>query len=83
LMKTTRRYYRVDRRHISMLRFTFEAYEGIAVVSTLDNDKGDIVVAIAPGCEAMVEGIMDDLGRQFLIEARPDSGDRATAPSGT
>lgn len=81
-MKTTKRYYRVDRRHISMVRFTFEAYEGIAVVSTLDNDKGRIVLAIAPGCESMVENIMADLGCHFLIEACRASFDQSPACAG-
>lgn len=67
-METVKRYYRVDRRHISMLRFVFEAYEGVAVVTTLDNQKGLIVLAIAPGCERIAEDVMADLGRSFLIE---------------
>ena len=67
-METVKRYYRVDRRHISMLRFVFEAYEGVAVVTTLDSQKGLIVLAIAPGCERVAEDVMSDLGRSFLIE---------------
>lgn len=79
-MKTSRKYYRVDRRQINLLRFTFEAYEGVAVVSTLDSAAGLIALSIAPGCEIMASDIMDDLGRQMRIEpAEPPSTDRATA----
>lgn len=67
-METVKRYYRVDRRHISMLRFIFEAYEGVAIVSTLDNQKGVIVLSIAPGCEKVAHTVMTDLGNSFLIE---------------
>ncbi|MDA8138660.1 MAG: DUF4911 domain-containing protein [Desulfobacteraceae bacterium] len=67
-MRTILKYFRVDRRRINMLRFTLEAYEGVAVVTTLDPEKGLIVLAIAPGCEPIVEEVMADLGRNFLIE---------------
>lgn len=67
-MQTVKRYYRVDRRRINMLRFVFEAYEGVAVVSTLDNRKGLIVLSIAPGCEEVAQTVMTDLGNAFLIE---------------
>ena len=71
-MRTSRLYYRVDRRQISMIRFIFEAYEGIAVATTMDAAAGTIFLAVAPGCEAMVRDIMIDLGKNFLIEALPD-----------
>ena len=67
-MRTIRRYYRVDRRQINLIRFTIEAYEGIAVVSTLDADAGLIVIYIAPGCERLLADIMEDLGRSLMIE---------------
>ena len=67
-MQTVKQYYRVDRRRISLIRFVFEAYEGLAVVTTLDAASGTIVLAVAPGCETMAREIMVDLGRGFLIE---------------
>jgi Domain of unknown function (DUF4911) len=67
-MHTTKQYYRVDRRRINMVRFIFEAYEGVAVVTTLDPASGSIVLAVAPGCEETAQMIMTDLGRQFVIE---------------
>lgn len=75
-MQTKRRYYRVDRRQISMLRFIFEAYEGIAVVTTIDAAKGIVVLAIAPGCEDIARAVMDDLSGQFLVEPCNDEIDR-------
>ena len=67
-MKTTGLYYRVDRRQINFVRFIFEAYEGLAVVTTLDASKGHIGLAVAPGCEEMAGRIMEDLGKQIRIE---------------
>lgn len=65
-------HYRIDRRQISMVRFVFEAYEGIAVVSTLDAAAGRIVLAVAPGCEQIARNVMADLGRHFMIEPHDD-----------
>ncbi|MFZ1982929.1 MAG: DUF4911 domain-containing protein [Desulfatitalea sp.] len=68
-MKTSRQYYRVDRHQINMVKFIFEAYEGIAVVTTLDAAAGWIVLAIAPGCEPTAQEIMVDMGKHFLVES--------------
>ena len=66
-MKTVSRYYRVDRRRINLIKFIFEAYEGLAVVTTLDADAGLIVLSIAPGCELLAAEVIADLGKSFLI----------------
>jgi hypothetical protein len=68
-MDTIKQFYRVDRRCINMVRFIFEAYEGVAVVTTLDAAAGAIVLAVAPGCETTAQAVMSDLGRHFLVEA--------------
>jgi hypothetical protein len=67
-MKTTNRYYRVDRRGIAFLRFIFEAYDGIAMVKTVDAQKGIILLYIAPGCEQDVDYVLQDLEKQIMIE---------------
>ena len=54
--QTVKRQYRVDRREIAFLRFIFEAYEGIAIIETLNPESGLIVIYIAPGCEPDVDG---------------------------
>jgi hypothetical protein len=68
VMKTTLRYYRIDRREIAFLRFIFEAYDGIAVVKTIDAQKGIILLYIAPGCEQDVDYVLQDLEKQIMIE---------------
>ncbi len=67
-METSKRWYRVDRRRINFIKFIFEAYEGVAVVTTLKATTGLIRLAIAPGCEAFAQEIMGDLSRSILIE---------------
>jgi Domain of unknown function (DUF4911) len=67
-MKTVTRYFRVDRREISFLRFILEAYSGMANMTTIDAAAGQIAVMIAPGCESEVTGLLDDLAGEILIE---------------
>ncbi len=44
---------------IHYLRFILEAYEGIALVSTLDQNLGLVQLSIAPGCEKDVLAILE------------------------
>jgi Domain of unknown function (DUF4911) len=68
LAESAKRCYRVDRREIAYLKFILEAYDGLAVVSTLDPQAGIIVLHISPGCETDVETILQDLTREILME---------------
>ncbi len=67
-METTKRYFRVDRRQIAYLRFIFEAYDGIAVVKTVDAQKGIIALNVAPGCDDDVDYVLQDLEKEIMIE---------------
>ena len=76
-MQTVELRYRVDRRRISLVRFIFEAYEGLAVVTTLDPAAGIIALRVAPGCEGTARDIIVELGKSFLVEpAAPGPGFR-------
>ncbi len=68
-LETTKRYYRVDRRQIAFLRFIFEAYDGIAVVETLDARKGIVLLHVAPGCAREVDEVLQDLKKEIMIES--------------
>ena len=68
-MKTETRYYRVERAEIGFIRFIFEAYEGIAVTSTVDEDKTVLAVRVAPGCGEEVERVLADLGKSIRLTA--------------
>ncbi len=66
-METIKKYYRVDRREISFLRFIFEAYDGIAVLTTIDPGLGIVVLHISPDCEEEVEMVLQDLKKDIMI----------------
>jgi len=69
-MECLKKYYRVDRREISFLRFIFEAYDGIAVIETIDPREGVVVLHVPPGCQEDVEMVIEDLARDVMIEKR-------------
>jgi hypothetical protein len=51
------------------LKFILEAYEGMNVMSTVDNVAGIIRIAIMEGFEADMDGLLAELGRQVAMEA--------------
>jgi len=68
ILKTVKKCYRVEKDQIGFIKFIFEAYDGIAVISTLNSQESTIVFSIAPGCEDEVETIITDLSGEMLIE---------------
>lgn len=69
-MESIIRYFRVDRKKIYLIKFIFEAYEGVALLRTVDPKMGIIQCLISPGCEADAMAIIEDLSRTMLIEPR-------------
>ena len=67
-MHTTPRHLRVDRRHISYLKFILEGYDGLATLSTVDARTGEVALSVAPGCEVDIERIIAFLKKEMLIE---------------
>lgn len=65
---SVKRYYRVDRGQIHFLKFVLEGYDGIAVLRTIDPQEGLVVLQIGPGCQSMVDMIIQDLQRHIRIE---------------
>jgi hypothetical protein len=70
-VETIKQYYRVDSRDISFFRFVLEGYDGLAVLTTLDATTGNVVLAIAPGCEQDVAAVISGLKSEMLIEPAP------------
>lgn len=50
------------------LKFILEAYEGMNVMSTVDNRAGIIRIAIMPGFERDMNELLETLGRQVRME---------------
>ena len=67
-MKTISRFYRVDRKSVCFIRFILEAYDGIALMRTIDPYESKIELRIAPGCETEVEDLLAALSDDFMIE---------------
>jgi len=78
-LETVKKYYRVDRKNMAFMKFIFEAYDGIATVSTVDSAAGLIMLRIPPGNEADVDMVLDDLRNDMLIEQTDTKGVAAEA----
>lgn len=70
-METTKQSFRVKRQDIHYLRTTIEAYDGMAVVRTVDPGQATIELLIAPGCEDLVSSLIAALrdGEGMSLEA--------------
>jgi hypothetical protein len=62
---------RVHRQDIHYLRTTIEAYDGMAVVRTVDPGEATIELLIAPGCEDLISRLLTALREkeEILLEA--------------
>ena len=69
LLETVKKYLRIERKEIAYLRFIFEAYDGLAVLRTIDAEAGIVVLHIAPNCETEVDAVLLDLQKAMMIEA--------------
>lgn len=63
------RYFKVNRRDMVYLKFILEAYEGMNVMSTVDNAAGIIRILIMPGFEDDMDALLAELGHQVAMEA--------------
>ena len=66
-MDTKNRYYKIDEAGIGLLKFLIESYEGAAVIRTICTVDSLIEIMIAPGFEAEVEAVIDELRDEFRI----------------
>lgn len=68
-------FYRVDRREVGYIRFIFEAYDGIAVVETIEPSTAVIALHVPPGCMPVVRDLVFDLAANCRIEPIADPGE--------
>lgn len=66
-METIKRHIRVDRREIVYLRYTIESYDGMAVVRTVDPREAVLEIQCAPGCEGIINALLDNLKHKEKI----------------
>jgi hypothetical protein len=60
-MKTNKKLFMVDRSKISYIRWIIESYDGMAIVTTIDPIKAVIELKIAPGCEIILDELLNSL----------------------
>ncbi len=63
------RFFKVRHQDMVYLKFILEAYEGMNVMSTVDNSAGIIRIAIMPGFEDDMDALLADLGTGVAMEA--------------
>ena len=61
----------MDKRQIHFLRFLMEAYEGVAVLSTIDNSSGLVSLLIAPGRETEAAELVAAMKERMMMEPLP------------
>ncbi|MBF0229242.1 MAG: DUF4911 domain-containing protein [Desulfamplus sp.] len=66
-MRTIYKLFKVDKSRIGFLKFIFEAYDGIAVITTLDTKEGLVRFAIAPNSIDEVYAVLTDLKKDIYI----------------
>jgi len=66
-LQTRKQYLRIHRNHICFVRFILEAYDGIALMRTIDAKKGIVEIMTAPGCDEEVDTLFNDLRQTILI----------------
>ena len=62
--------YMVDKTKIGFIRFIFEAYEGLAVVTTVVPGTGHIRLAMPPDRQDEVDMVTQALKKDFYFESR-------------
>jgi hypothetical protein len=67
-LQTISKSYLIDRKLVGFIKFILEAYDGIAVVETIDPGAAEIKLHIATGCESVVENVLCELRKEMLIE---------------
>ncbi len=73
-METIKWKFRVNRENIHYLRTTIEAYDGMAVVRTVDPWEATIELLIAPGCEDLISRLIAALREREGISLEAVAG---------
>ncbi|TFG37823.1 MAG: DUF4911 domain-containing protein [Syntrophobacterales bacterium] len=59
---------RLEKKDIAYVKFIIEGYEGIALVTTINNDEAVIELTIAPDFESDVEGLLAALKEEINFQ---------------
>jgi hypothetical protein len=73
-MREIQRHYRMDRRQIAYFRFLLEAYDGLAVLRTLDPSEGRVVLYLSASCEDELDELIRCLADDIRLEPETPVG---------
>ena len=62
-----RRFFRVGRRDLAYLKFIIEAYEGVAILSTVDREGPLIRITSTPSLAAELDLLLAALSREIVM----------------
>lgn len=65
----------VDRRDLAYIQFILESYEGLAIMSTIDRERGIVRISYPACFSTEVEGLVAALQSETSLQ--PLAGDRA------
>ena len=65
-------YLRVNKKDIYYVKFIFEGYDGLAVVSTENVGKGILRIWVPPGREAEADALIEALSKEIFMERLTD-----------
>ncbi len=74
-MKMKKKYYHIDKKDIYFFKFLLEAYEGIAVLETIDSKDEIILLYIADRAEDTVNMIIAELAENTKIYQLAENDD--------
>ena len=62
-----RRLFQIDRKTVCFIKFIIEAYDNMALITTIDPFAAIIELNIAPGCEHEIDRLFENLKHEVLI----------------
>ncbi|MGD8369546.1 MAG: DUF4911 domain-containing protein [Desulfobacterales bacterium] len=73
VMRELQLHFRMDRRQIAFFRFLLEAYDGLALLRTLDPVEGRVVLYLSESCKEELDDLIRALSGEIRLEpADPD-----------
>ena len=77
MMRTVSKFFLVEKKSIGFLKFIFEAYDGVAVVETMDRRRSLVALHIAPACQRLADQVIAELKKEIPMEPHAEPPETA------
>lgn len=67
MMRCEQRRFLISPERIGFLRFIFEGYDGLGIVSTIDRKSGEVVVRFPKECASDVQKLLADITSKISL----------------